>query len=111
MLSLLLSFQVAAATPPPTYQTEALRVLVGQVAERNRRVPSGLNSYRARLESEISLVVRRSNGTEGVVSIEQVQNATQWLRTGEYEQHVTGYRSQAIGLTFSALGFFRQAWS
>ena len=34
-----------------------------------------------------------------------------WERTGEFEQHVTGYRSQSLGPQFSSLGFFRNAWA
>jgi hypothetical protein len=108
MLSLLLAAQLAADS---IYPTAALRELVARIAERNRSVPRELQSYRARLESEISFVARRPDAIEAVVSIEQVQNATRWLRTGEYEQHVTGYRSQSTGFTFASIGFFRQAWS
>lgn len=94
-----------------TYATPALRALVAEAAELNRRVPAGLGGYRARLESEISIGNRRSEGMEMAVSLEQVASTLTWDRTGEYEQVVNGYRSQAVGAAFSSLGFFSSGWA
>ena len=108
MLPLLLALQLAATDT--VYATPALRDLIASAATRNRRVPAGLSSYRARLESEISLVGGRPDGLEGAVSLEQVENELRWRRTGEAEQRVVGYRAQTLGPQLSVLGFFRQSW-
>lgn len=94
-----------------TYATPALRALIAEAAELNRRVPAGLGGYRAHLESEISIGNRRSEGMEMSVSLEQVASTLTWDRTGEYEQVVNGYRSQSIGASFSSLGFFTSGWA
>ncbi len=94
-----------------TYGSAGLRALVGEAAELNRRVPSGLGGYRAELESEISIGNRRSQGMEMAVSLEQVASTLTWDRTGAYEQLVTGYRTQAIGATFASIGVFRSGWA
>jgi hypothetical protein len=102
---------VTQAGDSATYATPALRALISEAAELNRRVPPGLGGYRAHLESEISIGNRRSEGMEMSVSLEQVASTLTWDRTGEYEQAVTGYRSQAIGASFSSLGFFTSGWA
>ena len=94
-----------------TYATPALRALIAEAAELNRRVPAGLGGYRAQLESEISIGSRRSEGMEMSVSLEQVASTLTWDRTGEYEQVVNGYRSQSVGASFSSLGFFLSGWA
>ena len=75
-ISLLLVLAGAADTLPredsTTYATPALRALIGQAAQLNRRVPEGLGGYEARLESEISIGNRRSEGKETSISLEQV---------------------------------------
>lgn len=113
--ALLFAITLGADTTAPrdssTYTTQALRALVAEAAELNRRVPSMLGGYRAKLESEISIGNRRSEGMEMSVSLEQVASTLTWDRTGDYEQLVTGYRSQAIGTAFSSLGFFRSGWA
>lgn len=93
------------------YATPALRQLVAEAAAINRRVPDSLGGYRARLESEISVGNRRSEGMEMAVSLEQVASTLTWDRTGAYEQTIIGYRSQAIGASFATIGFFRSGWA
>lgn len=115
--ALLLAFAAdTTLVPPPAadtglYASRALRGLVERAVETNRRVPELLGGYRARLESEISIGNRRSEGMEMAVSIEQIASTLTWDRTGSYEQVVNGYRSQSIGATFSTLGFFRNGWA
>ena len=115
VLSLLLALGAAADTVPLadslTYATPALRALVNGAAEINRRVPPGLGGYEARLESEISIGNRRSEGKEMSVSLEQVASRLTWDRTGRYEQTIVGYRSQSIGAAFASIGFFRSGWA
>jgi len=106
---------VADTTPTPRdtaqYATVALQQLVAEAARINRSVPEALGAYRAKLESEISLGNRRSEGMEMSVQLEQVASVLSWDRTGEYQQTVTGYRSQAVGTSFATLGFFRVGWA
>lgn len=117
MLSLVLAAQLAAPAVPSRakadslYSSSAVRTLVEDASRLNRRVPASLLSYRASAESEIAIVARRSEGQEGVVSVEQTQNEVRWDRTGAFEQRVVGYRAQSIGLQFASISFFRQAWT
>lgn len=102
---------VPAAPDTVTYATPALRMLVSEAAAMNRRVPPSLGGYRARLETEISVGGRRSEGMEMAVSIEQVAGRLEWDRTGAYEQVIDGYRSQSIGASFATVGFFHSGWA
>ena len=108
---LLILFVAQLAVTDSTYSSSALRGVVEAASRLNRRVPAALAGYRASAESEVSILARRTEGTEGAVSVEQVQNEVQWLRTGEFEQRVIGYRAQSAGLSLSTLSFFRQAWT
>ncbi|MBC7898344.1 MAG: hypothetical protein H7066_23180 [Cytophagaceae bacterium] len=94
-----------------TYSTDALRRFVAEAAAKNRQVPTSLQSYRATVESEIGIVTRRADGTEGTISVEQVHNEVRWRRPGQFEQHVLGYRSQSLGFQFASLSFLRQPWA
>ncbi len=94
-----------------TYQSPALRAIITEAVRFNRHVPAGLGSYRARMESEISIGSQRPDNGEQSVSVEQVASELNWNRTGAFEQRVTGYRSQSLGLQFASLGFFRDAWA
>lgn len=117
MLAFLLAAQLNVALAPrsaaadSTYASSSLKALVSDASRLNRRVPPTLAGYRATAESELAIVARRSEGNEGVVSIEQTRNEVRWTRAGAYGQHVVGYRAQSIGLQFSSLSFFRQAWT
>ncbi len=94
-----------------TYATSALRELVAEAAEVNRRVPEALGGYRAQLESEISIGNRRSERMEMSVQLEQIASTLEWDRTGRYRQTVIGYRSQQIGTSIATLGLFRSGWA
>lgn len=111
LLSLAVPGDTAQKADSMTYASPALRALVQEAVELNRRVPDALGGYRARLESEISIGNRRSEGMEMAVQLEQVASTLTWDRTGAYEQRVNGYRTQAIGLTLSSLSFFRSGWA
>lgn len=111
LLSIALQGDASRAKDTVTYATPALQALIADAVELNRRVPIELGGYRAHLESEISIGNRRSEGMEMAVSIEQVASTLTWDRRGEYQQTVTGYRSQSIGSSFSSLGFFRSGWA
>ncbi|MBK6487597.1 MAG: hypothetical protein IPF98_12115 [Gemmatimonadetes bacterium] len=109
MIALFLVAQLAGADS--IYSSSGVRAHVEQASRVNRRVPVTMSGYRAQAESEIAIVARRGEGHEGAVSIEQTQNEVRWTRDGNFEQRVVGYRAQAIGLQFSSLSFFRQAWT
>ena len=114
MLAVLLAAAAQISAPAPvdsTYSTPAVRRLVERASVANRHVPDSLRGYQARVESEMAFVARQADGTEQTFSVEQTENAVQWDRTGHYEQRVIGYRSQSVGLTVSAVGLVRQAWT
>ncbi len=79
-------------------------------ASRNNALPADLISYKASAETEISILLRREEGTEAVAAVEQVASTLKWNRTGAYEQHITGYRNQQIGANVSMLSIFRTGW-
>jgi hypothetical protein len=107
--ALLLALQLLAPADS-VYASDALRAFVARAAERNRRAPATLASYRATVESEIALLARRADGTELSPSIEQVRSEVRWTRPGDFEQHVVGYRAQQAGLSIATIGLFREPW-
>jgi hypothetical protein len=113
MLPMLLAAQLLAAVPPqqPSYSTPALRDLVERASERNRTAPSDLDGYRAEVESELSVLTRKATGDETVVSVEQAHNEVQWQRSGDFRQHITGYRGKLSGPGISALAVMNKAWT
>ncbi len=105
--------QVICQTPRdsvPTYASPALQALVERASRRNTVVPPGLESYQVIAESELSLVVRQPDGTEGATQVEEIESRARWARTGAFAQHLIGYRSQLSGPNISALAFIKQAW-
>lgn len=94
-----------------TYESASLRGIIHSAVRLNRRVPPGLGAYIAHVESEISIGSQRPDKGELSFSVEQVASELSWTRMGSFEQRVTGYRSQAMGLQFASLGFFRNAWA
>ena len=113
MIAIALAALLVAAqiTDTSTYSTPAVRALVTEASRLNNRVPPTLGKYHATLESEISYGSREAAGSEISVSIEQLASDLAWARTGDFEQHVTGYRSQSVGPQIATLGFFRYPWA
>ena len=108
MLALTFAAQIAAATPRPPddrYSSEALRSFVALAASGNHEPPASLRGYRARVETELSFVLRDTLGREQTTQIEQLAANAIWQRDGRYDVHVLGYRSQSMGNPFSALTF------
>lgn len=103
--------QVTGASADSTYSSPAVRQLVERASTSNRHVPDSLRAYRARVASEMAFIARQADGTEQTFAVEQTESAVQWDRSGRYAQRVIGYRSQAVGVTVSAVGLFRQAWT
>lgn len=113
LLALLAALADTTPVVPDTacYENAALRALVAEAAEVNRRVPAQLGGYTADLETEISIGNRRSERMEMSVQLEQIASRLSWDRTGQYEQTVIGYRSQSVGTSIATLGFFRAGWA
>ena len=112
MVAVLLALQIAAAAPTPdtVYSSPALAAFVARAAENNRRPPPTLRGYHARVESELSLLLRDTLGRERVAQVEQVAMSAAWDRRGRYDLRVVGYRSQSVGVPYSALSFAR-SWT
>jgi hypothetical protein len=112
VLTVFLVAQLAAVVnlDTATYASPALRSLVAEAVLVNTRVPAMLGGYHATLESEIAIGERDGAGHEAEESIEEVASELTWRRTGTFEQHIIGYRSQALGLQFASIGFFRNSW-
>ena len=108
MLAPLLMLQLAQSPAQmPLYSSPSLREFVDAAAASNREPPAALAGYRARVESELSLIVRDTLGRERSAQIEQVALSAQWDRGREYDLRVVGYRSQSVGVPYSALSFAR----
>ncbi len=87
----------------------ALAALLADASKRNV-LPPTLIAYKARVETEIAVLLRREEGTEVVTAVEQIASGLRWTRSGYYDQHVVGYRTQQSGGTFSMLSVFRTGW-
>ena len=83
-----------------------LSQLIADAALVNARVPEQLRAYRARLETEMSIVMVDSGGRERTAQLEQIASDVRWRAPDRYDQRVIGYRNQAIGPTFSLMSIF-----
>src|SRR5205814_1614192 len=112
MLSLLLCAQLAGSVPAvdSVYSTIALRTMVARAAEANRSPPPAFRSYSSHIETELSLLIRDTLGRENTAQVEQLATAATWNRGGRYDLHIIGYRSQSVGVPYSALSIVR-AWT
>lgn len=106
MLLLLLFAQLSAA-PDPVYSSARVRDLVARATIANHAPPPELRGYRARVETEFSLIIRDTLGRERAGQIEQLASRVEWNRDGSYDMHVIGYRSQSLGAPISTLSFVR----
>jgi hypothetical protein len=107
---LFLQLAVAAAHPDSTYSSAALRSFITEAAASNRVPPAALRAYRARVESELSLIVRDTLGRERAAQVEQLAMNAAWERGQQYDLRVIGYRSESVGVPYSALSFAR-SWT
>ena len=110
MLNLLLFAQLAVATlgaGDSVYSSANLRDLVARASEENLRPPPGFRSYTSRIETELSLLVRDTLGREHTAQTEQFATNAEWTRDGRYDLHIVGYRSQTVGVPYSALSIVR----
>ena len=107
MLASLLIFAQLAIVPESTYTSAAVHALVARAAVANHAPPPAFRGYHARVESEISLLLRDTLGRERAAQLEQLASSINWARGGDYEMHVVGYRAQSLGSPFSVLSFIR----
>ena len=107
---LVLQLAVTAASPDSTYSSAALRTFISAAASNNRVPPAALRGYHARVESELSLIVRDTLGRERAAQVEQLAMNAGWERGQRYDLRVIGYRSQSVGVPYSALSFAR-SWT
>ena len=110
-ITLCLGASAAAAlgqTPPtpPAADSSPLASLLAAAARVNSQIPGRLRAYRARIETEMSIVVLDSGGRERTTQLEQIASDVRWRAPDRYDQRVVGYRSQSIGPTFSLMSFF-----
>jgi hypothetical protein len=106
-LVLLVVAQVVPQRSDSVYASAALRSVVEAAAINNREPPPEFRQYEARVETELSLIVRDTLGRERAAQIEQLAADATWQRMGEYRLHVVGYRSQSVGVPYSALSIVR----
>src|SRR5207253_2478322 len=86
--------------------SSGLATLLAEAARVNAQIPNRLMAYRARIESEMSLVLLDSGGRERTAQLEEIASDVRWRAPDRYDQRVVGYRHQSIGPTFSLMSFF-----
>jgi hypothetical protein len=84
-----------------------LERFIDSAAAENRRAPMALGAYRARVESELALLVVDSAGRETPLQIEQFVSHASWSRADNYRIHVVGYRTPVYAIP---LPFFQVRW-
>jgi hypothetical protein len=94
------------STSQQLYSTDRLRILIAEAAANNALIPSALHAYRARVETEMALIIIDSAGRERTGQIEQIASDVRWRPADRYDQRVVGYRSQAVGPMFSLMSVF-----
>ena len=90
----------------PAYSSQRLDSLIAAAAAVNVRIPERLSAYRALIESEMSIAIIDSGGSERTAQLEQIASDVRWRAADRYDQRVIGYRSQAIGPMFSMMSIF-----
>lgn len=97
----------AQTVTPDTFQTvPALGAFLDRAAIVNAGIPERLRAYRARVETEMSLALLDSGARERTAQLEQIASDVRFRTPDRYDQRVIGYRSQAVGPTFSLLSIF-----
>ncbi len=97
------------AQTPDSSQREpspALKALLAEASAVNLQIPDRLRAYRARVETEMSLVLLDSGGRERTAQLEQIESDVRFRNPDRYDQRVIGYRSQSVGPTFSLMSIF-----
>lgn len=98
--------QIAAIPADSTASISPLDRLLSEAAIVNAQIPMRLRAYRAQVESEMSIAIIDSGGRERTAQLEQIASAVRFRNPDRYDQRVVGYRSQAVGPTFSLMSIF-----
>lgn len=99
-----------AALPSQATANDSALVSLLSSASRQNLLPPSLISYKANTETEVAVLLRREEGTETVVALEQIAGTARWTRAGQFEQHITGQRAQQLGLSVSVLTWLTESW-
>lgn len=81
-------------------QNDSALAAMLRTASQQNLLPPSLISYKATTETEVAVVLRREEGTETVLALEQIAGTVRWTRAGQFEQHITGHRTQQLDLRF-----------
>ena len=107
LLALLLFAQLAqAARGASNYSSQGLQRFVAEAAASVQ--PATLAGYRARLETDVAVLLPDPEGLQHATQLEQIESELSW-RPGRLEQHVIGYRARS-GPSISALSLMRRPW-
>src|SRR3569832_628783 len=77
-----------------TKNPAALDSLIVLAASINAQIPERLRSYRARVESEMAIVLIDSGRRERTAQLEQIESDVRFRTPDRYDQRVIGYRNQ-----------------
>ena len=94
------------APVPPAIAYSPLDALLADAALINSQIPDRLRAYRARVESEMSIILLDSGARERTAQLEQIASDVRFRTPDRYDQRVIGYRSQSVGPTFSLMSIF-----
>ncbi|MGH7617283.1 MAG: hypothetical protein ACREPM_08660, partial [Gemmatimonadaceae bacterium] len=83
------------------------RELVARAAAENLHPPASFRSYTSKIETELSFLIRDTLGREHTAQTEQFAATAAWTREGRYDLHIVGYRSQSVGVPYSAVSIVR----
>jgi hypothetical protein len=110
------AFATTDSTAPPSLDS-----LLARARRAAHRPATALRGYDAQGETELSLLLNTPADLPGAVAgtragtmevaaiVEQLASRVAWRGDGTYAQHVIGYRSQALQLSYSTLSLFRHA--
>ena len=105
-LSVAVTARAQAVIPDTSQTVPALGAFLDRAAIVNAGIPERLRAYRARVETEMSLALLDSGARERTAQLEQIASDVRFRTPDRYDQRVIGYRSQAVGPTFSLLSIF-----
>ncbi|MGI9043769.1 MAG: hypothetical protein ACR2GK_06540 [Gemmatimonadaceae bacterium] len=100
------SIGAQVAPVPQANAYSPLDALLAEAALINSEIPDRLRAYRARVESEMSIILLDSGARERTAQLEQIASDVRFRTPDRYDQRVIGYRSQSVGPTFSLMSIF-----
>ena len=82
-----ISFSQSAQT---TARSDSALLRLVAIASEMNRLPADLISYKAKVETEIDVIVRHEQGTESVGALEQIASSLRGTRSGRNVQQALG---------------------